>query len=184
MEPIWLGLARPTVFSAASAVAHAAAQPFTVVLDAAGKMLDSSQGPAAATPVQDIRTQVDKLQYSLQRRIHQLVKNSGIKFEGEFQLRMSPVSGQIDVEGNSPQRAVLEAVLSSDPSIAADFRRLAAMHRLLNTADKHVGITETDASDLSQAVADLVELFDEGGQALLLLSMSATELRFEYSSVT
>ncbi len=210
MEPVWLGLAAPKLLSAATAVGRRAAEPFAEALDAArgllgekselqlaptklapasnphsqllsesltGQPLISGDGPIE---IEDIRTHADALQDSLQRRIHELLERSGIKLDSAVQLRVSPLDGQLEVEGDTPQRAVIEAALASDPSIAADFRQLSAMRSLLAAAEKHTEFAEAYARDPYQEVAENAELFDAGLRATLQFTLTEAQLRFEF----
>lgn len=209
MEPVWLGLAAPKLLSAATAVGRKAAEPFAAALGAArGLLTDESEqeSPSAtlspeanphtqllselltgqpsadndgAIRIKDIVTHADALQDSLQRRIHELLQSSGIELDEAVQLKVSPFDGQLEVDGDSSQRAVIEAALASDPSIAADFRQLSAMRSLLAAADKHTEFAEAYARDPYQAVADYAELFDGRQQADLLATLDGAELRFE-----
>jgi hypothetical protein len=210
MEPIWLGLTAPKLISAATAVGRKAAEPFAEVLDAArGLLRDEPPPPATPTPlapaknphsqllsemltgqslssgdgsiqIDDIRTHAEALQDGLQRRIHELLDRSGIEFDEAVQLRVSPLDGQLEVEGDTPQRAMIEAALASDPSIAADFRQLSAMQSLVNATNKHSAFAEAYARDPYQAVADHGELFDAGQVATLQFTLSEAELRFDF----
>ncbi|MCH7753295.1 MAG: hypothetical protein IH898_14230 [Planctomycetes bacterium] len=211
MEPVLLGLAAPKLLSAATAVGRRAVEPFVEALDAArgllGEKSELQLAPSKLAParnphsqllsesltgqplisgdgsieIEDIRTHADALQDSLQRRIHELLERSGIKLDDAVQLRVSPLDGQLEVEGDTPQRAVLEAALASDPSIAADFRQLSAMRSLLAAADKHTEFAEAYARDPYQAVADYAELFDAGLRATLQFTLTEAQLRFEFS---
>ena len=208
MEPIWLGLSAPKLISAASAVGHRAAEPFGVALEAARSMLREESAPdstpAVLAPamnphlqllsemltgqslggnssrleIDDIRTHADDLQVSLQRRIRQLLDRSGIDHNEPVRLRVSPLDGQLEVEGDTPQRAVLEAALASDPSIAADIRQLVAMRSLTSAATENAEFVEAYARDPNQAVLDYAELFDTGQSLVLQSNQTTAELRF------
>jgi hypothetical protein len=210
MEPIWLGLTAPKLISAATAVGRKAAEPFAEVLDAArGLLRDEPQPAATPTPlapaknphslllsevltgqslssgdgsvqIDDIRTHADTLQNDLQRRIHELMSRSGIKLDGAVKLRVSPLDGQLEVEGETSQRAMIEAALASDPSIATDFRQLSAMRSLLNAANQHSAFAEAYAGEPYQAVVDHGELFDASQVATLQFTSSEAELRFDF----
>ncbi len=211
MDPVLLGLAAPKLLSAATAVGRRAAEPFAEALDAArgllGEKSELQATPTKLAParnphsqllsesltgqplisgdgsieIEDIRTHADALQDSLQRRIHELLERSGIKHDSAVQLRVSPLDGQLEVEGDTPQRAVIEAALASDPSIAADFRQLSAMRSLLAAADKHTEFAEAYARDPYQAVDDFAELFDAGLRATLQSTLAEAQLRFDFS---
>ncbi len=209
MEPVWLGLAVPRLASAATAVGRKAVEPFAEALDAARGLLGEKSQPQATPTVltaannphsqllsemltgqslsrgdgsiqiEDIHTHADALQDSLQRRIHELLDRSGIKLDESVQLRVSPLDGQLEVEGDTPQRAMIEAALASDPSIASDFRQLSAMRSLASAADKHSDFAEAYARDPYQAVADHGELFEASQRAMLQFTLTEAELRFE-----
>lgn len=211
MEPVLLGLAAPKLLSAATAVGRRAIEPFAEALDAAKGLLGEKSEPSAvptkiapaknpnsqllselltgqplisgdgSIEIADIRTNADALQDSLQRRIQELLERSGIKLDDTVQLRVSPLDGQLEVEGDTPQRAVLEAALASDPSIAADFRQLSAMRSLMAAADKQTEFAEAYARDPYQAVDDYAELFDTGPRATLQVSLTEAQLRFDFN---
>lgn len=210
MEPVLLGLAAPKLLSAATAVGRRAVEPFAEALGAARGLLSEKSEPQAAPTklapaknphsqllselltgqplirgngtieIADIRTHADALQDSLQRRIHELLERSGIKLDGAVQLRVSPLDGQLEIEGDTPQRAMLEAALASDPSIASDFRRLSAMRSLANAAHEHSEFAEAYARDPYQAIADYGELFDAGLRATLQFTLTEAQLRFDF----
>ena len=210
MEPVWLGLAAPKLLSAATAVGRRAIEPFAEALDAAqgllGEKSELQATPTKLAParnphsqllselltgepllsgdgsieIEDIHTHADALQDSLQRRIHELLERSGIQLDGAVQLRVSPFDGQLEVEGDTPQRAVIEAALASDPSIAANFRQLSAMRSLITAAREHSAFAEAYARDPYQAVADYAELFDAGLRATLQFTLTEAQLRFEF----
>lgn len=208
MEPVWLGLAAPKVFSAATAAGRTALRPFAAALEMAGSLCDeqtdeqSSSATLAASrnphssllselltgqplsgdgsiEIADIRTHADTLQDDLQRRIHELLQQSGISLDKPVQLLISPVDGQLEVEGDAAQRAVVEAALASDSSLAADFRQLAAIRSLVSAADEHREFAEAYARDPYQAVNDFAELYDGRYQAQLQATLTSAELRFE-----
>jgi hypothetical protein len=208
MEPLWLGLAAPKVFSAATEAGHAALRPFSAALELAGSLFDepsasqSSSATLAATKnphssllselltgqplsgdgsieIADVRTHADTLQDDLQRRIHDLLQQSGISLDEPVQLRISPIDGQLEVEGDAAQRALLEAALAGDPSLAADFRQLAAMRSLVAAADKHREFADSYSRDPYQAVNDFAELFDGHYQAQLQATFTSAKLQFE-----
>lgn len=141
-----------------------------------GQTLSSGDG---TIHIDDIRTHAEALQDSLQRRIHDLLSGSGIELDDTVQLRVSPLDGQLEVESDTPQRAMIEAALASDPSIAADFRQLTAMQSLASAADKNPDFAEAYGRDPYQAVADYAELFDASQRAVLQFSVTEAELRFE-----
>ncbi len=210
MDLVLLGLAAPKLLSAATAVGRRAVEPFAEALDAArgllGEKSELQATPTKLAParnphsqllselltgqplisgdgsieIEDIRTHADALQDSLQRRIHELLERAGIKLDDTVQLKVSPLDGQLEVEGDTPQRAVLEAALASDPSIAADFRQLSAMRSLLAAAREHTEFAEAYARDPYQAVADYAELFDAGLRATLQSTLTEAQLRFEF----
>jgi len=211
MEPIWLGLGAPKLLSAAAAVGHRAAEPFGDVLEAARSFLREESAPdstpAVLAPaknphmkllsemltgqsldgsrsrleIDDIRTHADSLQDGLQRKIRQLLDRAGIELTEPVQLRVSPLDGQLEVEGNTPQRAVLEAALASDPSIAADFRQLVTMRTLTSAAADNADFVEAYARDPYQAVLDYAKLFDAEQRVVLQSNQTEAELRFEAS---
>jgi hypothetical protein len=208
MEPIWLGLTAPSIFSTAGNAGRAALRPFSAALELASGLLDNSPAPpesvatlsAEKNPhtsllsdlltgvplnsdgtieIADIRTHADSLQDGLQRRIHELLQAAGIMLDEPVQLRVSPVDGQLEVASDSPQRAVLEATLASDQNLAADFRQLAAARSLLSAADENSEFAEVYAQDPFQAVNDFAHLFDGRQEAQLLATLSEAELMFE-----
>ncbi len=157
MKPALLGLAIPTIASAAVAVGRTAAsvtKPFASALHAAADLLDGSTQSGSPTVelstksgseldplvehlnLVDIREHADELQNGLEQRLSQLLSDLGIELDEPMNLRISRFDGQLEVEGDISQRAVLEAALAHDPSIAADFRHLAAMRQLLAVADE------------------------------------------------
>jgi hypothetical protein len=209
MEPIWLGLTAPKLISAATAVGRKAAEPFTEVLAAARGLLrdepQSSATPAplspadnphsqllaevltgqalggeGSLPIDDIRTHAESFQDELQRRIQSLLTRAGIELDESVQLRVSPLDGQLEVEGDVPQRAMIEAALASDASIATDFRQLSAMKSLLWAANKNTAFAEAYSHDPYQAVVDHSELFGLGQVATLQYTSTAAVLRFDF----
>jgi hypothetical protein len=202
-------LAAPNVFSAASELGRTAVRPFSAVLELASGVRDkpeSSQSPSPTLPagvnphtsllgelltgqplsgdgsidLADVRSRADDLQDDLERRIHELLQQSGISLDKPVQLRVSPVDGQLEVEGDWAQRAVLEAALAGDSSLAADFRQLAAVRSLLAAADQRRDFADAYARDPYQAVNDFAELFPGRYEAELLATMTSTELRFHF----
>src|SRR5262245_4666897 len=78
MEPVWLGIAAPSIISAAGSVARAAASPFSAALERATDMLTGSQSdePAESKKAEsdelpqlqlgDVRAHAEKLGESVQ----------------------------------------------------------------------------------------------------------------------
>ena len=207
MEPLWVGLAVPKVVAAANAVSRTVAEPFSDVLEKAQSILrkepqpqpsilSSAKNPhtqllselltgqsltsgAGSIDIADIRTHADDLQDSLQRRIRELFDLQGIELEEPVQLRVSPFDGQLEIASDSSQRAMVEAALASDSTIAADFRQLAAMRSITAAAEKHSEFADAYALNPYQAVTKFAALFEEPRQAVLQIRGAEAELRFE-----
>lgn len=212
MEPVWLGLAAPSIVSTAGNIGRTALRPFSAALELASALgsvpvaEESADGALARSKnphtlllsdlltgqpldgdgrieIADIRVHADRLQDNLQRRIAELLQDACISLEEPVHLRISPTDGQLEVVGDSPQRAIVEAVLAANPSIATDFSQLAAMRSLLAAADKHRDFADAYARDPYQAVNDFAELFEGLDASQPLATLTGTDLRFDFDEL-
>ncbi len=164
MEPLLLGLAAPSVASTANAVGRtvsAITKPFASFLQE--KLQPGVVKLPPRTGVEEIRARADILQGDLERRIAQVIESSGVQLDSPIRLSMSDFDGTLEVDTATPQRAVLEAALASDPSIASDFRELAIIRKLLTAAESRqpVAAYASQGNDRYEAVLQLSAFGDE-----------------------
>jgi len=139
MEPVWLGLAAPSILSSAGNLARAATRPFAAALErAAGLLEDSRAGESASIEdfqIDEARTRAKELGADLHGRIREMLHDAGITLDEPLVLRISPIDGQLEVVSDSPRRSVIEATLANDSGMAEDVRKLLALHELIAAAD-------------------------------------------------
>ena len=178
MEPALLGLAAPSIASAAgnvgravSTVARPLVSPFATLLQ---RLHGNRPSLAAETPQgvthQSLGARAEQLQADVERRISRALESSGIEIEQPLRLSVSEWDGSLEVSTISPQREVLEAALASDPDLAADFRELAAIRGLLAAIDDHKQFAQEYADDPQRAIADRAWLINDRFEAQLSIS--------------
>lgn len=201
MEPVWLGLATPSILSTAGNLANAAVRPFAAALERATDLLTGSAESEPAEELSgaprdslstildglaelgaslaDLEDHADDLNRSLGARISNMLEAAGISTGNPLQLRLSAADGQLEVVGHSDERALVEATLASDPTIAAEFQELSALHALLNAAEEHADFAEAYARDPLQAVHDYAPLMDGSEGPSWQATLDFSELSFQ-----
>ena len=181
MEPTLLGLVAPSLVSTVNVVARTTSvvtKPFAAFLQNASG-LDEATRPQAIE-IADLRVRADTLQADLERRIRKTMELSGIDLDSPVRLTTSEHDVAIEVETNHPRRTVLEAALASDPSIATDFRRLAAVRKLLMAAEERPEFAEDFSGDPWQAIAAHASRADDRYEAVLQLLPATLDVRLQF----
>jgi len=128
MEPHLLGFAASTagvVGRAVTPVAKLLATPFAPLLQA--KSPSASIAKPQAIEIEGLGARADQLREDLENRIQRAIQDSGVELDFPVRLRLSEFDGTLEADAvASPEREILEAALASDPSLANDFRQLAA----------------------------------------------------------
>ena len=127
----------------------------------------------------DVRTRANQLRDDLERRLQEILANSGIARELEVRLKVNPDDGAVEVVGDHPQRVAIEGLFAGDPQLSQDFRSLTAISQLLQAADKQREFAEVYAQNPWLAVARFPGLFSGSREAWLTLSSTGAEARLE-----
>jgi len=188
MEPLLLGLAAPSFASTANAVGRAVtpvakllASPFALLLQAGSASAPPEETPAIA--IEGLLDRAKALQKDLESRIQQAVKDSGVQLNFPVRLGLSQSDGALEANGVvSPQREILEAALASDPSIADDFRQLAAVRQLLSAVDKQEELSSSYSSESLLSIADSLSGSNTRFEAMLSLTGPENRLQLEFES--
>jgi hypothetical protein len=191
MEPLLLGLAAPSIASTAGAIGRVVAPvaklitaPFASVLQQESQPPAASSSQAAETQaieLKDLHAHSEALQTDLESRIQRAIKDSGVQLNFPIRLRLSEFDGRLEADAvASPQREILEASLASDPSLADDFRQLAAVQKLLSAAEDHGGFSEAYARDPHQAIINYAASLDDRFEAQLQLSETDNQLQLVF----
>ena len=154
MDALPLGLAAPVIGSALGSVgrvASAVRSPFTAIFEAASQKLPS-ESAGVETELEGLQGHLGSMQRNLEQRILEALSSAGIEIDGPIELKISEFDGSLEVSNGHPQRAVIEAALAADASIAVDFRRLSAIHSLLNTSEP------TDLDDQNATYKGVLEV--------------------------
>jgi len=130
--------------------------------------------------IADIRDHAEGLRSDLENRVRQALSGAGVQSTDRLLLRIAQSDGRLEVVGENSQRLSIEAALASDPSLARDFRQLAAIEQLLTAADQDSDFAEAYSRNPWSAVANYAGRFDSRAEAELSISPlgSEAELRF------
>jgi len=187
MEPLLLGLAAPSIASTAGAIGRVAAPVAKLITTPFASLLQqesNSPSPVVETQaieLKDLHAHTKALQTDLESRIQSAIKDSGVQLSFPVRIRLSEFDGRLEADAvASPQREILEASLASDPSLADDFRQLAAAQKLLSAAEDHGGFSEAYARDPHQAIANYAASLDDQFEALLQLSETDNQLQLVF----
>jgi len=191
MEPLLLGLAAPSLASTTSAIGRVVAPvakllttPFASLLQQESQSPSTSPSQAAeiqTIELKDLHARAEALQTDLESRIQRAIKDSGVQLSFPVRIRLSEFDGRLEADAvASPQREILEAALASDPSLANDFRQLAAVRQLLSATESQAGFSEAYARDPHQAIANFATPLDDRLEALLDISEAGDQLSLTF----
>lgn len=209
MEPLWLGIAGPSLVSKLGHAAQKITQPFSAAMDRAQSLFEEEQatvsnessvaahdnphtrllsevltghplvGDQSVLRIDYIRIHADNLRDDLSQRIEAALAEAGIENTGEFRIGISPVDGSLEVRGDSPDRAAIENALAKDPTLAGDFRKLSALQSLVTAAEENSEFVEAYEQDPYAALETFGQSIRRTDEATVLRSEFATELRFD-----
>jgi hypothetical protein len=97
--------------------------------------------------IEEAKARAEELAEDLHWRMQEALRGAEITLDEPVQLRISPTDGELEVVGDSPQRAMIEAALAGDPKLSNEFRELVALHAL-------VASTDSDGQDLMAMLSD------------------------------
>lgn len=181
MEPLVVGLSAPSIVSAVGNAASAVTKPFASILHGISARSES-EGPVGIQ-LTDLELRAAELEKQLSTRIDEAIEYSGAEIDSDLRLRLSELDGRMEVVSGTQDRAILEAALATDPSIAEEFKELTALKQMLTAASKHSEFSERYSRNPEQSVA----AFDwrSGGslEALLKFGDAGERSRIEFEIV-
>jgi hypothetical protein len=127
----------------------------------------------------EVRTRANQLRDDLERRLQEVLADTGIARGLEVRLRVNPEDGAVEVVGDHPQRVAIEGLFAGDPQLSQDFRSLTAISQLLQAADMQREFAEEYEQNPWLAVARFPGLFSGSREALLTFSSTGAEARLE-----
>jgi hypothetical protein len=155
MESVLLGMAAPAAVGTAGSLLdrtlHAAAEPFAVLLHAIGSAALPEGNESAAAASDTLHGKLDVLRNELAGAIENALTSAGVDLSEPIALRISEADGHLEVAGDHPQKAIIEAALADDPDLANKFAEVAALTQLLAAVNKLDETNSTDAVALGQA---------------------------------
>jgi hypothetical protein len=171
MESVLLGLAGPAAAGTAGSLLertlHAAAEPFAAVLQAASSALKQEEGGGAgAVTLEGLHESLQTLRDDLAAKIEKALRNAGIDLAEPLALRISPTDGQIDVAGDHPQKALIEAALADSSGLVDSFNEVAALAQLLTTIAKPTDPETVSLGEVEQGGITALFTVDENGATL------------------
>jgi hypothetical protein len=182
MEPVLLGLAATSAASEAGSLLertlHTVAEPFATILEAMSEALSAEDQQTSPIEGGDLESYLDDLQASLAGQIQQALSPAGVELTEPLQLQISEIDGRLEVVGEHPQKALIEAALADDSDLARNFSELVTL-RQLRSATSNIDQESSDNVLLGIAQSDAVTaLFStEDGVAKLSVGSQNRSLR-------
>jgi hypothetical protein len=137
MEAVLLGMAAPVAANSAGnlleGTLRTAAVPFTALLQALTSTMSSESEDSASAVIQGLPGNLSMQRDELASQIQKALSSAGIELADPLALRISPTDGHLEVVGDHPQKALIEAALADDPKLAEKFNEVAALEQLLKT---------------------------------------------------
>jgi hypothetical protein len=106
------------------------------------------------------------LRDDLAAKIEKALRNAGIDLAEPLALRISPTDGQIDVAGDHPQKALIEAALADSSGLVDSFNEVAALAQLLTTIAKPTDPETVSLGEVEQGGITALFTVDENGATL------------------
>jgi hypothetical protein len=173
MESVLLGMAAPAVAGTAGSLVErtvqTVAEPFAALLHALGAALAEGDDDTARVAVEGQPDQLKTLSAELAARIEKALKSAGIELAGPIGLRMSPVDGHLEVDGDHPQQALIEAALADDPEIASAIREVAALQQVLDSTRSAEVMAEAATAEFGKFDGSISARFSPSAEGAMLL---------------
>lgn len=142
MEPVLLGMAAPAAIGTAGNLVdramHRVAEPFATVMHAIAGTL-SSDPSVAIESSGNISDKLQSLQAQLATEIEQTLVAAGVDLSEPIALRLGEADGQLEVVGEHPQKALIEAALADRRELPGSFAEVLALHQWLSSGGEGDG---------------------------------------------
>ncbi len=140
----------------------------------------SPDGTPSNLTIEDVQRHANNLQADLQQRIQDSLISAGVVLESQLRLKISGSDGSLEVDGTHPQRAVIEAALNSDPSLAVDFQQLSTEYKILDIYARSKTFAKDFAMQPWQAIASKTGRANDRHAAVLETSKSNGQLQLRF----
>ncbi|NOY42088.1 MAG: hypothetical protein GXP26_09660 [Planctomycetes bacterium] len=140
----------------------------------------SPSGTPSNLTIEDVQSHANNLQADLQQRIQDALAGAGVELEQPLRLKISGADGSLEVDGAHPQRAIIEAALNSDPSLATDFQQLSSERKILDLYARSKTFAKDFAAQPWQAMASQTGRSNERYNATLEVSKNNGQLQLQF----
>jgi hypothetical protein len=137
MESVLLGMAAPVAASSAGnlleGALRTAAVPFTALLQAITSTVSPESEDSAPAAIEGLHGGLDRQRDELAANIQKALTSAGVELTDPITLRISSTDGHLEVVGDHPQKALIEAALADEPDLADKFTEVATFEQLLTS---------------------------------------------------
>lgn len=140
MESVLLGMAAPVAVTSAGSLLEGtlrtATQPFAALLQALTFPTSTESEDSVPSGIEELHGSLESLRDDVAAKIEKALTSAGVDLAEPITLRISPTDGHLEVVGDPPQKALIEAALADDPDLVNEFTEVAALEQLLATMAK------------------------------------------------
>ncbi len=140
----------------------------------------SSVDTRSKLSIEDIQADARQTQDDIEKRIEEALDRAGIKLDSPLRLTVSGIDGTFEVDGIHPQRAVIEAALNSDRTLAADFQKLSAERQIVDFYGRSKSFARDFATEPWHAIANLTGRDIQRHEATLEFSNANGRLQLQF----